>query len=128
MPVVRPDGIDGGALVAVDATSAAGGVPVDARECDVYYFAPQKCFASDGGLWIALCSPAALDRIERIASSGRYIPPSIDLKTALDNARLDQTYNTPSLATLFLLVDQIEWMLRGGGLDAMAARSRRSAD
>jgi phosphoserine aminotransferase len=128
MPIARPEGVDAGALVAVDATSAAGGIDVDAREFDVYYFAPQKNFASDGGLWIALCSPAAVERIERLASSGRYIPPSIDLKIALDNARLNQTYNTPALATIFLLVDQVEWMLRGGGLGAMAARSRRSAD
>jgi phosphoserine aminotransferase len=127
MPIRRPDGIDRGALVAVDATSGAGGIPVDAAEFDVYYFAPQKCFASEGRLWVALCSPMAVDRIERIAASGRYIPPSIDLKIALDNARLDQTYNTPALATVFLLADQVDWMLAGGGLDAMAARSRKSA-
>jgi phosphoserine aminotransferase len=128
MPIARPHGADSAALVAVDATSGAGGIPVDPAEFDVYYFAPQKSFASEGGLWLALCSPAAVDRIERVAASGRYIPPSIDLKIALDNSRLDQTYNTPALATLFLLADQVEWMLAGGGLAAMAARSRRSAD
>ena len=128
MPIVRPDGIDRAAIVAVDATSGAGGIVVDANQFDVYYFAPQKSFASEGGLWIALCSPAVVERIERIAASNRYVPPSIDLKIALDNARLEQTYNTPALATLFLLVDQIEWMLAGGGLDAMAARSRSSSE
>jgi phosphoserine aminotransferase len=128
MPILRPAGADDGALVAVDATSAAGGVPVDPGQFDVYYFAPQKNFASDGGLWAALASPAALARVERIAGSARYIPPSLDLKIALDNSRLDQTYNTPALATIFLFVDQVEWMLAGGGLAAMAARSRRSAD
>ncbi|MCU1462773.1 MAG: serC [Acidimicrobiales bacterium] len=128
MPIARPHGADAAALVAVDATSGAGGIPVDPAEFDVYYFAPQKSFASEGGLWLALCSPAAVDRIERVAASGRYVPPSIDLKIALDNSRLDQTYNTPALATLFLLADQVEWMLAGGGLAAMAARSRQSAD
>ncbi|HVM40906.1 MAG TPA: aminotransferase class V-fold PLP-dependent enzyme, partial [Acidimicrobiia bacterium] len=98
-PVVRPAGADG--LVAVDATSAAGGMAVDATQFDCYYFAPQKCFGGDGGLWVALCSPAAIERIERIRASGRWIPTSIDLGVALDNARQDQTYNTPALATLF---------------------------
>ncbi|MFN2488424.1 MAG: phosphoserine transaminase [Actinomycetota bacterium] len=125
MPVQRPTG-DG--LVAVDATSAAGGSLVDAREFDIYYFAPQKCFASDGGLWIALCSPAAIDRIERLADVDRYIPPSIDLLTALLNSRKDQTYNTPALATLFLMVEQIEWMLDNGGLRWAVSRCSRSAD
>jgi phosphoserine aminotransferase len=125
MPVRRGDDA---ALVAVDATSAAGGLRVDPREFDLYYFAPQKCFASDGGLWIALASPAAVERIERIGESDRYIPPSIDLLIALENTRLDQTYNTPALATLFLLTDQIEWMLDKGGLEWCAARCDDSAE
>ncbi|MGH2820526.1 MAG: phosphoserine transaminase [Actinomycetota bacterium] len=124
MPVER---VDGSGLVAVDATSGAGGLRVDPLEFDFYYFAPQKCFASDGGLWIALCSPAAIDRIERIAEGDRYIPPSIDLGAAVASSRLDQTYNTPALATLFLTVEQIEWMIDGGGLDWSAARCDRSA-
>ena len=125
MPVrrVAPQG-----LVAVDATSAAGGLPVDPSQFDVYYFAPQKCFASDGGLWIALCSPAAIERIESISASGRYVPPSLDLKVALDNARKDQTYNTPALATLFLMAEQIDWMLASGGLEWTVGRCARSAD
>ncbi len=125
MPVER---VGGGGLTAVDATSAAGGLPVRAEDFDVYYFAPQKCFASDGGLWVALCSPAALDRIGRIASSGRYIPPSLDLQTALRNSRADQTYNTPGLATLFLMVEQIEWLLASGGLGWAVGRCARSAE
>ena len=102
--------IDGGGLVAVDATSGAGGLRVDPAEFDAYYLAPQKCFAGDGGLWIALLSPAAVDRVERIAASGRWIPTSLDLKMALDNSALDQTYNTPALATIFLLAEQLDWM------------------
>jgi phosphoserine aminotransferase len=94
----------------------------------VYYFAPQKCFASDGGLWIALCSPAALERIEEIRASGRHIPPSLDMSIALDNSRKNQTYNTPGLATLFLMVEQIEWMLDNGGLEWAAGRCDASAD
>ena len=125
MPVER---VGGEGLTAVDATSAAGGLPVRAEDFDVYYFAPQKCFASDGGLWVALCSPAALDRIGRIASSGRYIPPSLDLQTALRNSRADQTYNTPGLATLFLMVEQIEWLLASGGLGWAVGRCARSAE
>lgn len=125
MPVERPED---GALTVVDATSAAGGLPVSPEAFDVYYFAPQKCFASDGGLWVALCSPAALERIERLASSGRYIPPSLDLQTALDNSRKDQTYNTPGLATLFLMVEQIEWLLASGGLGWAVGRCARSAE
>jgi phosphoserine aminotransferase len=116
------------AFVAVDATSAAAGLRVDVTQCDVYYFAPQKGFASDGGLWIALCSPAAVERIGRIASSDRYVPPSLDLAIALDNSRKDQTYNTPALATLFLMVEQLEWILDNGGLEWSAARCDRSAD
>ncbi|TML91885.1 MAG: phosphoserine transaminase [Actinobacteria bacterium] len=115
-----------GGLVVVDATSAAGGLRVDPAEFDCYYFAPQKCFASDGGIWIALCSPAAIERIERTAAE-RWAPASIDLKIALDNSRLDQTYNTPALATLFLFLDQVEWVNRNGGLEWAAGRCDKSA-
>ncbi|MDA8357918.1 MAG: phosphoserine transaminase [Actinomycetota bacterium] len=115
-------------LVAVDATSAAGGLRVDPSELDVYYLAPQKCFASDGGLWLALMSPAAIERVERIAASGRWVPAFLDLKIALDNSRLDQTYNTPSLTTLYLLAEQIDWMLSQGGLEWTASRCDRSAE
>lgn len=115
-------------LVAVDATSAAGGLRVDPTRFDVYYFAPQKCFGADGGLWVACCSPAAIERIERIAGSGRWVPPSLDLAVALESSRLDQTYNTPALATLFLLADQVEWMLGQGGLEWAASRCDRSAE
>lgn len=124
-PIARPDG---DALVSVDATSGAGGLRVDANDFDVYYFAPQKTFASDGGLWIALCSPAAVERIEEIASSDRYVPPSLDLKIALDNSRKQQTYNTPALATVFLMLEQLEWMIDSGGLEWTAARCDTSAD
>ncbi len=127
MDIRRPAGIDPSALVLVDATSGAGGLPIAMDECDVYYFSPQKCFASDGGLWTAICSPAALERIEAIRASSRYIPASLDLKTALDNSRLDQTYNTPALATLFLFANQVEWMLGNGGLDWTVKRCRQSA-
>ncbi len=116
MPVRRVPGADPGALVIVDATSGAGGLPVDVSECDVYYFAPQKCFGSDGGLWLALMSPAALDRAAEIAASGRYIPEFFSLPVAIDNSAKQQTYNTPSVATLLLLADQVEWMLGQGGL------------
>ncbi len=115
-------------LVLVDATSAAGGLRVDAGEYDAYYFAPQKCFASDGGLWISLMSPAAVERVERIAESGRWVPAFLDLKIAIDNSRLDQTYNTPALATLHMLANQIDWMLTGGGLEWTAGRCDRSAE
>jgi phosphoserine aminotransferase len=115
-------------LVAVDATSAAGGFIVDPAAFDVYYFAPQKCFASDGGLWVALLSPAAVERVESIKGSGRYIPPSLDLSVALENSRKDQTYNTPALATLFLMLEQLEWILASGGLSWAAGRCRRSSD
>jgi phosphoserine aminotransferase len=125
MPIARV-GSDG--LVVVDATSAAGGLSVAAPDFDVYYFAPQKCFASDGGLWVALCSPAAIERVERIAKSDRYIPPSLDISLALRSSRRDQTYNTPALATLFLFVEQLEWILVNGGLKWSAARCARSAD
>jgi phosphoserine aminotransferase len=125
MPVAR---VARTGLVVVDATSAAGGLAVEASDFDVYYFAPQKCFASDGGLWVALCSPAAIERIERIAASNRYIPPSLDLTIALESSRRDQTYNTPALATMFLFVHQLEWMLDKGGLAWTTARCAHSAD
>jgi phosphoserine aminotransferase len=126
-PVERPAGADDGALVLVDATSGAGGLPVDVARSDVYYFAPQKSFASDGGLWIALMSPAALDRVAEIRASGRWIPAFLDLSIAVENSAKDQTYNTPAVATLFLLADQVRWMLGLGGLDGAVARSRESS-
>jgi phosphoserine aminotransferase len=126
-PVERPAGADDGALVLVDATSGAGGLPVDVALSDVYYFAPQKSFASDGGLWIALMSPAALDRVAEIRASGRWIPAFLDLSIAVENSAKDQTYNTPAVATLFLLADQVRWMLGLGGLDGAVARSRESS-
>ena len=115
-------------LTLVDATSAAGAMPVDPRELDVYYFAPQKVFGSEGGLWVAACSPAAIARIEAIAASGRWCPPSLDLSVALQNSRLDQTYNTPALATLFLLADTVEWINGNGGLEWSARRCEQSAE
>ncbi len=124
MELRRPEG---DALVVVDATSAAGGLLWSPSDVDVYYFAPQKCFASDGGLWLAACSPAALERIRSIAASGRWTPASLDLKIALDNSLLNQTYNTPALATLVLLNEQLQWMLDNGGLDWSAGRSRTSS-
>lgn len=127
-PVVRPEGTDEGALVLIDATSGAGGLPVDLAETDVYYFAPQKCFASDGGLWFGIFSPAAIERAERIAASDRYIPPFFNLKTAIDNSRLNQTYNTPSVATLFLMAEQLDWMNGLGGLKGMVERTTASSD
>jgi phosphoserine aminotransferase len=126
VPVIRPAGSQG-ALVAIDATSGAGGLPVRAADADVYYFAPQKCFASDGGLWIALLSPAAVARVQEIGSSGRWVPEFLSLPTALDNSLKDQTYNTPAVATLLLLVDQIEWMLASGGLDWCVERTTDSS-
>ena len=126
MPIKRPAGTDG-ALVLVDATSAAGGLEVDAKEFDTYYFAPQKSFASDGGLWLALMSPAAIARAEKIKASGRWIPAFFDLGIAIENSRLDQTYNTPALMTLMLLADQIEWMNTNGGLKFAAGRSADSS-
>ena len=128
MEIKRPLSIDEGSLVAVDATSAAGGLRVDPAEFDVYYFAPQKCFASDGGLWIALMSQRAIDRTYRIAESGRFIPAFFDLKVAVENSRMDQTYNTPALATLYMLNDQIIWMLENGGMDFTTKRCDRSAE
>ncbi|OQO92684.1 phosphoserine transaminase [Saccharomonospora piscinae] len=127
VPVRRPAGSEG-ALVAVDATSGAGGLPVAAADFDVYYFAPQKSFASDGGLWVALMSPAAVERVNELGESGRWVPDFLSLPTALDNSRKDQTYNTPAVATLFLLADQIEWMLAHGGLEWTTARTRESSD
>jgi len=125
-PVLRPAGADG-ALVLIDATSGAGGLPLDASQADAYYFAPQKSFAGDGGLWVALLSPAAQERIARIAASGRWIPAFLSLATALENSVKDQTYNTPAVATLFLLADQIRWMLDQGGLDWCVARTSASS-
>ena len=127
MSIKRPANTDG-ALVLVDATSAAGGLVVDAREFDTYYFAPQKSFASDGGLWLALMSPAAIARVAKIKESGRWVPAFFDLKIAIENSRLDQTYNTPAVATLMLLADQIEWMNTNGGLKFAAGRSATSAE
>jgi phosphoserine aminotransferase len=127
MPVERVTGTDDGALVLVDATSAAGGLPVDIAATDVYYFAPQKCFAADGGLWLAVFSPAALERAERVAASGRYVPAFFDLPTAIDNSRKNQTYNTPALATLFLLAEQLDWLNGQGGLDWAVRRTADSA-
>jgi phosphoserine aminotransferase len=115
-------------LVLVDATSGAGGLPVDISAVDAYYFSPQKCFASEGGLWLAVLSPAALERIERIESSDRWVPDSLSLKSAAANSRQNQTYNTPAIATLFLLAHQVEWFLEMGGLDWAVARSRTSAN
>ncbi|MFC4910779.1 phosphoserine transaminase [Actinomadura gamaensis] len=128
MPIARPEGTSADeALVLVDATSGAGGLPVDVSETDVYYFAPQKCFAADGGLWIGLASPAALARIEEIAASDRYVPEFFNLKTVVDNSAKDQTYNTPAVATLLLLAEQIEWMNGNGGLAWTTARTADSS-
>jgi phosphoserine aminotransferase len=126
VPVQRPDG-GGDALVAIDATSGAGGLPVDVSQADAYYFAPQKSFAADGGLWLALLSPAAQERIAELHAAERWIPESLSLATALENSLKDQTYNTPAVATLFLLAEQVRWMLDGGGLDWCVGRSRASA-
>jgi len=128
MQLRRPEGAADGQLVLVDATSAAGGLRFDPAETDVYYFAPQKCLASDGGLWLAAVSPTAVDRIERIGASGRWVPESLSLTTALENSRKDQTYNTPALATVFLAVQQVEWVNENGGLHFAAGRSDRSAE
>ena len=128
MPIARVEGADEGALVAVDATSGAGGLPVRADDFDVYYFSPQKSFASDGGLWLALMSPAALERVAQIAATGRWVPASYDLTIAVDNSRLDQTYNTPALATIFLMAEQVDWMNAQGGLDWAIGRTKASSD
>jgi phosphoserine aminotransferase len=128
-PVVRPAGTSAAdALVLVDATSGAGGLPVDLTEVDTYYFAPQKCFASDGGLWLAIMSPAALDRAAEIAAGDRHIPAFFDLPTAIDNSRKNQTYNTPAVATLFLMAEQLDWMNAQGGLAGMVERTMASSD
>jgi phosphoserine aminotransferase len=126
-PIQRVAGADEGALLLVDATSAAGGVEIDVTRTDVYYFAPQKAFASDGGLWLALMSPAALARIEAIRGSGRWVPAFLDLATAVAQSRLDQTYNTPALATVFLAAEQTDWMLANGGLAWAAKRTAESS-
>ena len=127
-PVRRPDGTAGQALALVDATSAAGGIAVDVAQADVYYFAPQKCFASDGGLWLALASPAAIERAEAIEASGRWIPTFLSFTTALANSRQQQTLNTPAIATLVLLAEQIEWMLANGGMAFTTARTAASSE
>jgi phosphoserine aminotransferase len=127
MPIRRVAGADDGALVVVDATSGAGGLPVDIAETDVYYFAPQKSFAADGGLWVAVFSPAALERAASVAGSGRHIPAFFDLPTAIDNSLKNQTYNTPALATLFLLKEQLEWINGQGGLDWAVGRTADSS-
>ncbi|MEY4061029.1 MAG: hypothetical protein RLZZ258_1070 [Actinomycetota bacterium] len=126
-PVRRVTGADQGALMFTDATSAAGGIDFDATETDVYYFAPQKNFASDGGLWFALMSPAAIERAEKIAASDRYIPEFLSVKTAIDNSRLNQTLNTPAISTLFLLGEQINWMNENGGLAWADARTKAAS-
>ncbi len=126
-PVRRVDGADEGALVLVDATSGAGGLPVDITEVDAYYFAPQKNFASDGGLWIAVMSPAALDRAAEIAATDRWVPAFFDLPTAIDNSTKNQTYNTPSIATLFLLAEQLDWLNGQGVLDFAVGRTTDSS-
>jgi phosphoserine aminotransferase len=125
-PVQRVEGADDDALVLVDATSGAGGLPVDLTQVDAYYFAPQKCFASDGGLWVAIMSPAALERAAELAAE-RWVPAFFDLPTAIDNSRKDQTYNTPSVATLFLMAEQLDWMNAGGGLTGMVERTTASS-
>ena len=126
-PVERPAGADDDALVLVDATSAAGGLPVDVAESDVYYFAPQKNFASDGGLWLALFSPRALERVREVSASGRWIPEFLDLSIAVENSLKDQTYNTPALATLVMLDAQLQWMNANGGLEFTTARTADSS-
>ena len=127
VPVQRVVGADEGALLLTDATSAAGAVEIDLNHTDVYYFAPQKAFGSDGGLWLALMSPAALARIEEIKASCRWIPAFLDLATAVEQSRLEQTYNTPSLATIFLAAEQTDWVLANGGLSWAAKRTAESA-
>ncbi|MGZ4473382.1 MAG: phosphoserine transaminase [Nocardioidaceae bacterium] len=127
-PVQRVEGADADALVLVDATSGAGGLPVDISQVDAYYFAPQKNFGSDGGLWIAVMSPRALERAAEIAATDRWVPAFLDLPTAIDNSTKNQTYNTPSIATLFLFAEQLDWMHAQGGLDAMVRRTTASSD
>jgi phosphoserine aminotransferase len=127
VPVERVAGADDGALVLIDGTSGAGGLPIDISQTDAYYFAPQKTFAADGGLWVALMSPAAIERAEAIKAGGRHIPGFLDLPIAIDNSRKNQTYNTPALATLFLLDDQVRWILDQGGLDWAVKRTTDSS-
>ena len=127
MPIHRVPGADNGALVLIGPGELAGGLPVDAAETDTYYFAPQKCFGSDGGLWLALMSPAALERAAAIAVGGRYIPEFLSLQVAIDNSAKQQTYNTPPVATLLLLAGQLDWMLAQGGLDWTVARTADSS-
>ena len=127
IPPTRVAGTDPDALMVIDATSASGGLMVDISQTDTYYFAPQKSFGSDGGLWIALMSPAAIARAAQIKESGRWIPDSLDLQTAIDNSRLDQTYNTPALATIFLMAEQVDWFNTNGGLAWCAARTAESS-
>jgi phosphoserine aminotransferase len=126
VPISRPAD-SGDALVVIDATSGAGGLPVDVSETDAYYFAPQKSFASDGGLWLAVLSPAALSRIEAIAASGRWVPDFLSLPIAVENSRKDQTYNTPAIGTLVLLAEQIDWLIGNGGLDWAVKRTADSS-
>jgi phosphoserine aminotransferase len=126
-PVRRVDGADADALVLVDATSGAGGLPVDVSQTDVYYFGPQKCFAADGGLWLAAFSPSALARVDQVAASGRWVPDFFSLPTAVANSRKDQTYNTPAVTTLALLVDQVRWINDQGGLDWAVKRTTDSS-
>lgn len=126
-PVSRPQGAGENALVLIDATSAAGGLDLDISQADVYYFSAQKNFASDGGLWLGLWSPAALERAQRIQDSGRWIPDSLNLVTAIDNSRKNQTYNTPALATLIMLNEQLKWLNEQGGLAFASARTADSA-
>jgi phosphoserine aminotransferase len=127
VPVRRVEGADEGALILIDATSGAGGLPVDVSQADAYYFAPQKSFASDGGLWFALMSPAAIERVARLKGSGRWVPGFLDLQIAIDNSRLNQTYNTPALATLLMMAEQIDWFNGNGGLEWSAGRSADSS-
>jgi phosphoserine aminotransferase len=126
-PVRRVTDTDDDALILIDATSGAGGLPVNVAEADAYYFAPQKVFASDGGLWVAILSPRALARVAEIAASGRYVPAFLDLPIAIDNSSKDQTYNTPAISTLFLFVEQLDWLLRQGGLDFAVGRTTDSS-
>lgn len=127
-PVHRVEGADNDALILIDATSGAGGIPVDVSQSDVYYFSPQKNFASDGGLWLGLFSPAAIDRAEQIATTDRWIPDFLNLKTAIDNSAKNQTYNTPALATLIMLDEQLKWMNTNGGLDFATNRTKDSSN
>jgi len=126
-PVKRVQGADDDALVLIDATSGAGGLPVDMREADVYYFAPQKCFASDGGLWLAAFSPAALARVDEVARTGRWVPDFFSLPVAIDNSLKNQTYNTPAVATLAMMKSQLDWMNGNGGLDFTTGRTQDSS-